>query len=324
MDVHPRLIDVVPTRPLTLVLLFVAGLAIIAGLEGLYYWMSHLAHLATDGRVAAFDLDGEGSLSGWFSSALLSLASAVALLIYSVRRHKPDDYHARYRVWLWAAGLWLVMSIDESGSLHEGFKEMMFHITGTRIFGDGSIWWVIPYSLLVSFVGLRMWLDMRGSRLARSALVLTAVSWVVAVAAQLQWIMPETGARGVMLEEGCEMLGFQFLLFGMLLHARYVIMEAQGSLPERRQRASKAEGRTAASNAAPAREAEPAPARRARAPQRDEPAKVPSASISLRTVTQPSSQRRDEAETDSGKRPLSKRERRALRRQQRGADDYDD
>ena len=110
----------------------------VAGLEGLYAWMPRLAAMTHDGRIAAFDLDGEGSLAMWFSSATLALASMVSLIVYYVRRHRLDDYHGRYRIWLWASAVWFLMSIDEGGSLHEGFKEMMTAVTGRRVFGDGS------------------------------------------------------------------------------------------------------------------------------------------------------------------------------------------
>ena len=116
---------------------FIGGsilLGVVAGLEVLYAWMPRLAALTTDGRVAALDLDGEGSLAVWFSSTTLSLAALAAILVYSVRRHKKDDYHGHYRIWLWAAMCWGLMSIDETSSLHEGFKELMAHASGTRMF----------------------------------------------------------------------------------------------------------------------------------------------------------------------------------------------
>ena len=53
------------------------------------------------------------------------------------------------------------LSIDETASLHEGFKEMMVLVTGTRVFGDGSIWWVAAYGFLLGGVGTRLLVDMR-------------------------------------------------------------------------------------------------------------------------------------------------------------------
>jgi hypothetical protein len=231
MDRQPRITDLVPKTYVAFGLLFVAGLAIVAGLEALYFWMPEFASKTRDGTIAAFDLDGEGSLAVWFSSATLALASMTALLVYSVRRHTADDYHGRYRIWIWAALAWLVMSIDEGSSLHEGFKEMMTTLTGQRITGDGSMWWIGAYALLLGIVGLRLILEMRTCLVSTSALLACAVCYVTAVLAQLGWIMPGSGAKGVMLEEGCEMVGNLFLILSMGLHARYVILVAQGVIP---------------------------------------------------------------------------------------------
>jgi hypothetical protein len=227
-----RLIDLIPRRLIAFGLLLVAALAVVAGLEALYAWTSTpgLNQITTDGTVAAFDLDGEGSLAVWFSSAMLMLAAWVALLVYTIRRHKTDDYRGYYRVWLWAALCWLMMSIDETSSLHEGFMGMMAHVTGTKIYGDGSIWWVVPYFFLLGAVGSRLLIDMRRCRLSSLALLTTAGCYALAVATQ---VTGDGLTRAVMLEEGAEMVGNVFLLLAMGLHARYVILDAEGLLPAR-------------------------------------------------------------------------------------------
>jgi hypothetical protein len=238
MDEQPRLTDLIPIRLSRHLMVFVVGLALVAGLESLYHWSQGLAATTTDGRIAAFDLDSEGSLGAWFSSTLLLLASLVAILVYRIRRHRTDDYQGYYRVWLWASFCWLLMSMDESASLHEGFKEMMAHLTGTRLLGDGSIWWTIPYFFLLGSVGTRLLVDMRPCRLSSAALMGTAACFAVAILGQLGLVMPDAGAREVMVEEGCEMVGMLLLLLAMTLHARYVILEAQGLLPARKPKAT--------------------------------------------------------------------------------------
>jgi hypothetical protein len=237
MDGQPRLTDLVPRNLTTFAVVLVAGLAVIAALEFLYAWMPRLASMTSDGRVATFDLDGEGSLAVWFSSITLALAGLVAILVYTVRRHKIDDYPGHYRIWLWAAMCWLLMSLDETSSLHEGFKEMMVVLTGDRVVGDGSVWWVAVYFFLLGAVGTRLLIDMRRCLLSSGALLLTAACYALAVATQLGWFLPEYGARAVMVEEGAEMLGNVLLLLAMGLHARHVILDAEGRVPKRRPRA---------------------------------------------------------------------------------------
>ena len=233
MDEQARLTDLVPQRLPKIAALFIVGLLIVAGLEMLYAWMPDLAPMTTDGRVAAFDLDGEGSLAVWFSSTTFLLAAFTAVVVYTIRRHKTDDYHGHYRVWLWAAMCWMILSLDETASLHEGFKEMMTQVTGTRLLGDGSMWWVIAYFFLLGAVGTRLVIDMWPCRLSTASMCMVAACYCVAIVAQLEWILPESGARGIMLEEGAEMTGNLFLLLAMTLHARYVILDAEGLLPQR-------------------------------------------------------------------------------------------
>lgn len=234
MDEQPRVTDLIPIRLSLYLLLLLGGVGVIAGFEALYAWSLSLSRMTTDGYIAAFDLDAEGSLAAWFSSTVLLFAGLAAVVVYMVRRHRKDDYQGNYRVWLWAAACCFLMSVDEGSSLHEGFKELMALVTGTRLFGDGSIWWVIPYFFLLGSVGTRLLVDMRSCRLSTAAFMGTAACFGVAILGQLGWIMPDEGAREVMFEEGAEMAGDVLLLLAMLLHARHVILDAQGLLPERR------------------------------------------------------------------------------------------
>lgn len=332
MDREQRVIDLVPRHYGWYALWFAAGLAAVAGLEALYAWMPAWAAHTTDGRIAAFDLDGEGSLAVWFSSFTLLAAAVVALLVYSVRRHRADDYHGRYRIWLWAAGCWLVMSIDECGSLHEGFKELMTYATGRRIMGDGSIWWVGAYALVLGVVGTRLALDMRRCRASTTAFVLAGTAYAAAVLAQLGWIMPESGARGVMVEEGAEMVGNLLVLLAMTLHARHVILQSQGlladeaaerSAPVRRRAAN---SRTDSSQAVGAGRwfgwirAKPEAAAADKTVQRPAAratSATPTAKPAAESKTTGAYRLDDENEPAGDHRKLSKAQRRALRRQQR-------
>jgi hypothetical protein len=233
LDEQPRLTDLVPMRLGSYLLILLVATTIIVGLEILYTTTLDLEAMTTDGRVAAFDLDGEGSLAVWFSSMTLALAAAAAVLVFTVRRFRRDDYHGRYRIWIWGAAVFLLMSLDETASLHEGFKEMMVWLTGNRILGDGSIWWIAPYFLVLVVIGSRLVVDMRECRLSVLVMFAAAGCYVVAVLAQLDFILPDPPLQGIMLEEGMEMFGNVFLLLAMLLHARHVILDAEGLLPER-------------------------------------------------------------------------------------------
>lgn len=337
LDGQPRIIDLVPRKIGLLALLLFGGLAIIGGLEGLYAWMPVLAKTATDGRIEAFDLDGEGSLAVWFSSATLSLAGLTSLLIYSVRRQRLDDYHGRYRIWLWAGLCWFLMSLDETGSLHEGYKELMSQLTGRRLLGDGSIWWVATYIPLLGIVGIRAVLEMRQNRAAIFWLVSAGLLYAVAVLAQLQVLLPESGAKGVMLEEGCEMAGNLLLLLAMAVHARYRVLEAEGLLEVREEKTRRRWFRRSA-DAAQTAEAETDSSSSTTRKRRkrtdaatpssdDQKPKAPSTPPSKPAVSNPIANkpnlRVDPPQNSVPKPKMSKAERRAQRKQQTSDHDLD-
>ena len=234
MDEQLRLTDLIPRRLITLFVLFTLGLAMAAGLEGLYVWMLGLPGVGQDAPIAALNLGGEGSLADWFGSITLFTAAVIAVVIYTVRRHKTDDYHGHYRVWLWAAACWLLMSVDEGASLHEAFGRMMVTVTGTTLWGDGSIWWVIAYFFLLGAVGTRILIDVRRCRLCVVALMAAATCYLGAVAALLGWLRIDDPARTIMLEEGAEMVGNLSLLLAMGLYARFVVLDAEGLLFRRK------------------------------------------------------------------------------------------
>ncbi len=219
MSPHIRLIDLVPRRPRSYVLGGLLAIVIVASLEALYALMPLLAPQTTDGRVAAFDLDGEGSLAVWFSTMTLLFAALASTLVYVLHSRET---HAR-RLWLVGAVCWLVMSIDECSSVHEAFKELMSHVTGERLIHDGTIWWVMGYFAVLSVVGLQILWRMRTCFAAVVSWLSVAALYGTAVLAELAWITPKD-QRGVMLEEGCEMLGNVALLMSLLLYARHQIM----------------------------------------------------------------------------------------------------
>jgi hypothetical protein len=72
-------------------------------------------HLVSGGHPA-FNLDSEGNVPTWYSSAKLLGIAALSVAAYRAERKNPAPYP-----WLWLlmAGLFGLMSMDETASLHE-------------------------------------------------------------------------------------------------------------------------------------------------------------------------------------------------------------
>ena len=226
-----RLLDLIPRRMVSLVLALIAATAILAGLEVSYAWM--LDHAPEGPMATALDLTAKGSLVCWFSSLMLLAASATAVVVYSVRRHRTDDYQGRYRIWLWAAACCFLMATDEAASLREGLRDLMIGLTGTPLVDDGTLWWAVPYAFAWGAVGSRLLIDMRSDRLSVGALLVAAVTHMLAIAGWLGWIFPQGNSRDMMFLVGFEMAGNLALLAAMTLYARHVILDAEGLLPRR-------------------------------------------------------------------------------------------
>jgi len=255
LQTQRRLTDLIPRRLISYLLLLKVGLAAIGGLIALYVWIPGL--LRDTHRPAMAELGNYGSLGNWFASLLLLTASLLAIIIYGVRRHKVDDYHGHYHVWLWAAACWFLMATDVAANLHECLQKVMISLSGSRIAGDGSVWWVVPTILIVGSVGSRVLIDMRASRLSSLALILAATAYVTALVAFFHGITLQSEVYEFLLIEGVLLAGHLFLAISMGLHARYVILDAEGALP-RRSAKKKAEKKKLAKKSSEKKTDEPA------------------------------------------------------------------
>ena len=125
------------------------------------------------------------------------------------------------------------MATDQAASLREAFQAAMIALTGTTLLGDGTLWWVAVYVLIFGAVGSRLLLDMRPSRLSMAALLAAAVAQALVMASRLGWVAAGSGVDDVHVPLGSEMAGNLMLLSAMALHARYVLLDAEGLLPRR-------------------------------------------------------------------------------------------
>lgn len=225
-----RVLDLVPRRILVLLPLALATAAAIAGVEFAYFFM---LEKVSDGlpMIGAFDLATKGSLGGWFGSLLLLATSAMAVLVFMVRRHRIDDYQGRYRIWLWAAAACFLMAADQATNLRDGFRQLMVAWTTTPLMGDGSLWWVMVYVVATAAVGSRLLIDMRSSPFSVATLALAVLTHTAVVAACLGWIPLPDGGCNVMLRAGGEMTGNLLLLVAITVFARHVLLDAEGLLP---------------------------------------------------------------------------------------------
>ena len=226
LDQQPRLTDLMPTRILPIAAWFALGLVCLMGLNVVHTGVAGVASPGGLRRIVAFDLAAQGSLATWFSSLLLLLAALAAIVVYTIRRHKNDDYRGRYRIWGWAAFCWTLMSVVEVSHLHEAFRDLMVGLCGTPLLGDGSVWWLILGLFLFGSVGLRLLVDMHGCRWAFTAMLLAGLCYALALSTHFGVVV--AGEEQVLVVANAKMAGHLLLLLAIVLYGRHVILDAQG------------------------------------------------------------------------------------------------
>jgi hypothetical protein len=230
LDRQLRLFNLIPRRWFRMATPLMAAVGIIAGLEAAYAWM--LGWIANGGAsIAAIDLAVADSLGGWFAILLLLVASAVSMVVYAVRRNRVDDYQGRYRVWLWAAACGFILATDRAAQLGEAFCALLIGLGGASLAAHRGAAWLVVNVVVLGAVGARLLLDMRPCRPSVTALIAAALACGFAAAGRLGWIFSEIGGREIMFVAGADLGGLVLLAASMTIHARHVLLDAEGLLP---------------------------------------------------------------------------------------------
>jgi hypothetical protein len=230
---HPQITNFVPRRFRAIAVLALVGGLSTAAVEALHWF---LAPLATDygaGLSTPLELGATGSIADWLSAVLLLAAAVVSLLIYSLRRHRIDDYRGRYRVWLAAAAAATLLSVNSVTSVHELLAAVAAHHTGWTALPEHAIWWLTLGGLPLAWIALRSWLDARESRLAGAALAAALAAYVASVVGLLGGWPIVSSQMQVMFTAGATLIGHWLLLIGLVSYSRFVVRDAQGLIPTR-------------------------------------------------------------------------------------------
>lgn len=225
--VHPRLVPSTRSLVWTIVILTACN-----ALTGLLYCLSF--RLARDfgpgdGVIAALDLDAEGSLNCWLNSAVLLCGSLLSFALCRLRSVRGGGGRELFW-WSWTALVLLAMSADEGGSLHEGFKELCVRLTGTRVMGDGSIYWAVPYAILLAVTFAAVFHYQRGQIFSRANVVLAATFLSLAAALQLELVLPTEDPLEIVAEELLEVQGS--ILFVSAIAAQLLaVLQSSVSFP---------------------------------------------------------------------------------------------
>ena len=306
---HPQVTDYVPRRKRTVVVTLLAGCSVAAGAESLTRFAEPIA--AAVPGVAVSDLAGQlaGGMTAWASAVSLLLCAMLARLIYSLRRHRVDDYAGRYRVWQWIAWGGVLASINSVVQLHAVVAKLAVAATGMRMTSTASEWWLAPVALFGGWIFVRLMLEIGESRSALAAMLIAAGCYAAVAAGALGWSPAVLGPWAGALTDALPLVGHTIALAALMVFGRYVVLDVQG-LIEHKPRPAVREPKADRSTPAPALKLSPA---------RTATDAGVSAAAPPPSVAADWSGDGEYDEDDGAGQKLSKADRKRLRKQQRAA-----
>ena len=172
-------------------------------------------------------------LGGWLAQMLLLAAASVALSIRGIRRHRKDGRHGRSRGWLALALVLFTASV--AGTLPIGKLVSTFLVEATgRSFGpEGFGWWVAIAGSVTGIVTLWILLPLHQRLVPGFWLLLGRVGWSAAAAAPWLGAIGWVGAGRddlALAGAGAWVAGSAAMLAAMLTAARGVIREVRGEI----------------------------------------------------------------------------------------------
>ncbi len=167
---------------------------------------------AADGSIGGFDLNDEATLAVWFSSLQLLLIGICTLALSWI-----DKQHfigiRNSRVWLFATYLFIFLSADETGGLHEVLGQSLVMLFPS-VNLSASMWWSIPYMIVIGSVLAFMFIRFRGHPVPMLLLSTGSLCWFIANTLDHNYLIASDVI--IAMEEALEMLGGSLLLIGCL------------------------------------------------------------------------------------------------------------
>jgi hypothetical protein len=232
---QPKVTDLLPVRPVWVFVALVLSLAGVVAIEAIHIQTAALQVGEGASHLAALDATQRGSLAAWYSSVLLALAAALALVVFGIRAHRVDDYRGQYRVWLWTAAALVWLSVDAATGIHDALGLGLTFLAGQQVFTGSlaagcTLTWIVVYGLVLGTLALRLAFEVRSSLWSAGSLLAAGALYSYAAILQLEVLAtPVVLAPGV-LSTSVVLLANLALLCTIGFFARHVYLDATGRL----------------------------------------------------------------------------------------------
>jgi len=230
---HPQVTDLVPRKLRSIVLILGLGLSVGILAELAAHYSASLTSIVPAISAAEITDVFANQLAIWASATMLLVAACYTKLIYSLRRHRVDDFRGRYRIWRIAGWAAVALSLNTVVGVHSIVARVLGHFTGWSVLSGNAGWWLAAAAIVGGLLLLKLILDVAECRSAAFAYMLAMGCFVAAAASSAGWSpawaasWPDTMARV------SPLAGNLLLLVGSLLFARYVVLDVQGLIEHR-------------------------------------------------------------------------------------------
>jgi len=251
-DRQPRVTDLLPVRPLWVAVAMLLGLTGIAAIEAIHIHAAALPLAPGGEQLAALDASSRGSLAAWYSSLLLAMATAAALVVFAIRVHRVDDYRGSYRIWIWTTAALAWLSLDAATGVHDALGLAVNaaagqHGLGSSLAAGSTAMWLALYGLVLGTLGIRLAIEVWPSLPSFAALLVAALLYLCTALLQLDMLAAATPLGQSVLQSTLTLLAHLALTTSIGLYARHVYLDATGRLrvhidPDKK-RAAKGKGR---------------------------------------------------------------------------------
>ena len=186
-----RIVQLIPVRRGTLTFVLTGMWILWGGLLFSHYWIFTRADLAaaTNTTNAAsisslpiaqlFHLRSPHSIAQWLTCQLWMLTAVAAWMIFQLRRHKLDDYRARYRIWVVLAISAAFSSFEASSS---GLLLLGMSIDGWARKEIGYGGWPLvlaSFASIIGVIGIRLCSELKTAPMSVVSWLFGLIAWAV-------------------------------------------------------------------------------------------------------------------------------------------------
>ena len=223
-----------PSHAMVPVGVALGGAVAVAGVVAMHLYRQPI-NLAGGGHLLPLlDLTSASSLGRWFTVASMLVATMVATLVLAVRRRRVDDYQGRHRLWRAVIAMGMLLSIDAATNLHTHASASVSHLTGFALLKGGAEWSIAVALLLGGWIGVRVLLDIKESRLALAAYLGAATAYLTGVVAQTGWL-PMAAETATLVAHAGLLSGHLLVVTSLVAYSRFLRHDVEGGVVTRPQ-----------------------------------------------------------------------------------------